>query len=359
MTPQRNPRICQPTQPCRRSIAEAADRSDTTESTSTEQPDQADSDADAEQAAEPEPQPQPSPALARLGGRFSWCADVQENFDELAEHQAAIAAAEADLQDAQTTLDTSTDELDRVEARRARDSAAEHLDWLRSRGAVYTAAGWLFTTGFQSSDETRHIAFERALTAYDEAAHPDVVALIWATVELQTGQDYGTQPTPLDPALSFGIDLQDIFPADFGVLPALSTEDALAAIDDYRYAALAVAEDAAKTQTDGWRAFQEAETPGEMLAAHTVIAESAIALKQVRDAVSDVRDYSSDVLDDGGRLRDRDVYLAIRDALRTVSDATRTEANFSEMERRIEALALADEAGLGAFWRSLADSCAL
>lgn len=330
--------------------------SDSTESATPEQ-----ADSDAERAAEPDPAtqpgPEPEPVPVRLGGRFGWCSDVQEDFDEMAEHQAAVAAAEADLQDALETLDASTDELDQVEAQRDRDAAAEQLDWLRGQGAVRRAARWLFLSGLRGQDEARRIAFDRALTAYHEAANPDVSALVWASVDLQAAQDHGAlRPLP-GTALSFDVYLPHLFPDTTGTEPVLTPEEALAAIADYEAQALAVVDKAVETQTDGWQAFQAAETTREMLAALTVIAQASITLEQAQDAASAGRTHADSVLNPDGNPRHRDVYFASRDAVAAVSEATWTEVNFLDIERRIEALALGEEAGLDAFWRSLAESC--
>ena len=82
-------------------IAEATDRSETAERETTEQTDQ--TEADAQPEPEPESEPEPEPVL-RLGDRFEWCADVQADFDEMANNQAAIAGAEAALEDAQAAF---------------------------------------------------------------------------------------------------------------------------------------------------------------------------------------------------------------------------------------------------------------
>ena len=337
-------------------IAEATDRSETAKRETTEQTDQTEADAE----PEPELQPEPEPMPVRLGDRFEWCADVQADFDEMAEHQAAMAAAEVALQDAQAAHDAVTDELDQIEARQARDAAVERLDSLtRERGrSARRAAQWLRGKGlWDPANETRYVAFERALTAYNEAADPDSVALLWASIDLEF--DY-PPPLPLPgtaPQFAFAVGLRGL--VDRVVTP----EDALAGIDAYVAEMVPVAEDAAKVVTDSWHAFQQAETTGEMLAAHTTLNEAHATISKVRFALSEARE-ATDIILSLGRRNDRrplaDVYDAARAAFFAVDDAGGTPSvDFSAMEDHINALALADPAGTNALWASLADSCSL
>jgi len=328
-------------------IAEAADQSDATEHDATEQTDQ--TEADAEPEPEPELQPEPSPEPVRLGDRFEWCGEVQADFDEMVQEQEAVDAAEAALQDAQATLDAATDELDQVEARQIRDAAAERLDRLEneSGGSTSRAALWLRDLGYGGSDESRPVAFERALTAYYEAANPDVAAMLWDNV------GFGYPPLAPLPgtALSFDVSLWALVDAD------RTPEETLAAIAAYRAAAVPVAEDAVKAATDGWRAFQQADTTGEMLAAHTTLAEAYNQARRAYGVAEDARNDAS-YISRQDRRKYQDVFDAAEDAFQAVFEASTTyEIDFSAIKGRINALALADTAGMNAFWASLADSC--
>ena len=300
-----------------------------------------------EAASEPEPEPEPEPV--RLGDRFEWCAEVQAAFDEMADDQAAMAAAEAALQDAQTTLDAATDELDQVEARQVRDAAAERLDRLgnESGGSTSRAALWLRDRGFMGSDESRPIAFERALSAYHEAAAPDVAALLESSISLE----YAPPPPLPGTALSFDISFWD----DLSI--TLTPEEVLAAIAAYRAEAVPVAEDAIKAVADNWQAFQQAETTSGMLAAHTTLVEATIQARQAYEAASDARDDAR-TMPQEDRRRHADVFDAAEEAFQAVSGASSPlPVNFLALKGRIDALALADTAGMDAFWASLSESC--
>ena len=251
----------------------------------------------------------------------------------------------------------ATDELDHVEARQVRDAAAERLDSLEgaSKGTVRRAARWLRTKGTGTTNETRYIAFERALIAYSEAADPDVVAMLWADIGLQ----YFSPPPPLPGTpFAFDVDLRGLVDnPDLNRDP--TPEDALAGIDAYLAEVVPVVEDAAKVVTDSHHAFQQAETTGEMLAALETLNGAYTEIRLALAAAYQAHDDADIIPDDRRRWspRLRDVYVAARAVYPTVQEAGSRPVDFSAMEDRINALALADTAGMDAFWRSLADSC--
>ena len=217
--------------------------------------------------ATPQPEPEPELQLVPLGTRFEWCAEVQGDLEELVQARAAADEAEAALQEAQAALDAATDELDRAEARQVRDSLTERRDALRDEVKTSRAFRWLWGHGLLGADEARHIAFERAVDAFLADADPAVVDLLWARSDYEWAESQynrGIWQTPRE-SLTLHFNAEDVTVVESGVPPVLSVEEAVAAIDDWRIRALAVAEDAAASQSENWRAFQLAATTGEVL----------------------------------------------------------------------------------------------
>ena len=147
------------------------------------QPDSAVTSATAEQVDSGELDATAAPATTavfervRLGDRFEWCPSIQAMWDEFDEAAVALAAAEAEADDAQRALDMATDELDRVEATDVLFTAWDQLDVAHShyQSAEEQAVEQLHLARGSRTTGTEGVAFERAWEALT-TVDPDVLA---------------------------------------------------------------------------------------------------------------------------------------------------------------------------------------
>lgn len=323
--------------------------------------------ADAAPEPEPEPEPAPAPVRVPLGDRFSWCADIEALGEEQEQAQARFDEAEASLLAAQDVLAAATDELDRAEAQDAVGAAEQrHLSAAGDLRRANRDLARVLLPGARTSDDTEAIARQRAQDAFRAAAD----LAVWELLVL-IADDWATQPT-IGPA------------ADEPLLGPLTVDEVLAAVDALTVSADALEETfvaALQGVDDPLVALRNAETPGDVLAAHRAFTETQAMLSipqaellavvaasngDWRKAYMDFAEFNADISDDEyygsldaivaavqrmrGSVHDAEqaAFLVIHDINRRFSD---------EREDVGRAFLIADTGGIGAFWASFAESC--
>ena len=331
-----------------------------TVSDSAEQTEQPDADA------EPEPRLEPAPARVRLGDRFPWCADIQALWEKQAQAQERFDEVEAALLAAQEALAAASDELDRAEAQSVLDAAEQRRvragNDLRRANRHLADLLWRY-----ASDDTETIARQRAQDAHWEAADPTVqeirVILLLA--------DRMPPVTTTAPVVESG-------------LGSLTVDEALAAIEDLhvRVSALGPAFDTALQDIGGlFIAVEDAETPGDLLAAHRTFTEMQTTLRSqeteflsIVAAAASTNDWqeaydaharhNEAIPDDEYYASSDSIYSASKELeisinrIRQVARQSTEDSSFSSArEDAIHAFLVADAAGMSAFWASLSESC--
>ena len=142
---------------------------------------QPDSAADQDDPAQPDTTTDsaltPASERVRLGNRFEWCSPIQNMWDELDEAAVALAAVDAEAEDAQRALDRATDELDRAEAADVLYTAWDKLDAAYSDHShiVQQAVDQLHRARETTGSGTEEVALSRAWEAL-AAADPALLA---------------------------------------------------------------------------------------------------------------------------------------------------------------------------------------
>lgn len=316
----------------------------------------------------------PGSELVRLGDRFPWCAVVQRRWDEQVQAQAQAEAARVAYSDAADTLSDVTDELDQAEVRQTLESAERLLERVSGELArAKDAVARLVHSGAESDVETEAIALERARDAYN--THADQY------VQMLLAMAYG--PTLLEPVAEPEESAQE---AEADIEP-LSFEDALAAIASRQDRVTDLAEavrSASQEMFDALAAITDAAQASDAAAAFGQAQHAASVLEEAHREVSEVSNYkavgriqvgheqaASDAVAAGETTHDEyirrtGIVQEAIGALRVSSGAVLSEAIQytlvtsnppQELVATAVDLALADTAGMAAFWASLDESC--
>ena len=209
------------------------DQPTTTTRDSAEQPD-----------AAPEPEPQPMPV--QLGDRFSWCAELQADWDRHAQAQAQLDNAEAELLEAQEALMAATDELARVDAWNASDAAGRRLEALMEHLAVVEEdTVRILLPGSGGSTDAETVALGRAREAFRASADPAVLSLSvqahgvdWSAADLtepvqpadEAPADALTGPEPMLSSAEVGKYFADAYGGPSGLPTRSAFSDAASAL---------------------------------------------------------------------------------------------------------------------------------
>ena len=125
-----------------------------------------------------------SQPVVLLGNRFGWCSDVEDVWATLEATLATLLTVEANYEAAIADYETTTDELDRAEARQALNEAERDYNELRGKNqqALTNAAYQLRQARRAQGDQPEDIAYQRAWSAL-LSADPEVAALSGAVPE--------------------------------------------------------------------------------------------------------------------------------------------------------------------------------
>ena len=207
------------------------DQSTTTTRDSAEQPD-----------AAPEPELQP----VRLGDRFSWCAELQADWDRHAQAQAQSDNAEAELLEAREAYMAAADELSRVDAWYAVDDAVRRVEALMEHLAVVEEdTVRVLLPGSGGSTDAETVALGRAREAFRASADPAVLSssvqahgVDWSAADLtepvepadEAPADTLTGPEPMLSSAEVGKYFADAYGGPSGLPTRSAFSDAASAL---------------------------------------------------------------------------------------------------------------------------------